>query len=89
VNQLQQDLSYTETPLTSAQAEQMAQLLAQTAPTGSDTPPSGNRNPGSVITDETLSRAQGVLSPAQLQALQEIQQQQQARAQLNRRMSLP
>jgi len=32
VNQLQQSLSYTDTPLTPAQADQLTQILAQTAP---------------------------------------------------------
>ncbi len=41
---------------------------------------------GVSITDATMAQAQGVLSPAQLQALQEIQQQQQAAAQLRDQM---
>lgn len=40
VNQLQQSLSYTNAPLTDAQAEQLVQILAQTNPRNS---PAGNR----------------------------------------------
>ena len=39
---------------------------------------------GVLITDETVARSQSVLSPAQVAALQEIQQEQQAGAQLGR-----
>lgn len=53
VNQLQQRLSTSDTPLTSAQAEQLVQILAnntpaptpRTAPTP-DAPPTGDRGPG-------------------------------------------
>ena len=41
VNELQQRLSYTNTPLTAAQAEQMVQILAATAPARSPGPPPG------------------------------------------------
>lgn len=115
VNQLQQSLSYTDTPLTTAQAGQLMQILADTstvngggAPgtggaavtyvnrTGSGnsmvvaviTPPpdGGGGFGGSLVTDETVTRAQSVLSTAQIQALREIQQQQQAAAQLRQQM---
>jgi hypothetical protein len=116
VNQLQQSLSYTDTPLTTAQADQLIQILTDTstvnggggAPgtggaavtyvnrTGSGnsmvvaviTPPpdGGGGFGGSLVTDETVTRAQSVLSTAQIQALREIQQQQQAAAQLRQQM---
>ena len=115
VNQLQQSLSYTDTPLTTAQVDQLMQILANTSPvngggapgtggaavayvnrTGSGnsmvvavgTPPpeGGGSFGGSLVTDETVTRAQSVLSPAQVQALREIQQQQQAAAQLRQQM---
>jgi|GEM_PF-260855 hypothetical protein len=109
VNQLQQSLSYTDTQLTTAQADQLMQILADTSPvngggtavayvnrTGSGnsmivavgTPPpdGGGGFGGSLVTDEALTRAQSVLSTAQIQALREIQQQQQAAAQLRQQM---
>lgn len=41
VNELQQRLSYTTTPLTAAQAEQMVQILATTSPTRAPNPANG------------------------------------------------
>jgi hypothetical protein len=82
--QLQQSLSYTGTPLTDAQSEQLVQILAANAPAarnvnGGTTQP----RPGSGrITDAAVIQAQGVLSAPQLQALQQLQQTQQARDQL-------
>jgi len=101
VNQLQQSLSYTSTPLTDAQTEQMVQLLAQAAPqrAANSTTPTRNMaftmggpmgymggGSGSTITPEAINLAQGVLSPPQLQALQQLQQQQQAQQQLQQAM---
>jgi hypothetical protein len=75
VTQLQQDLSYTETPLTDAQQTQMAQVMAQTNPGG-----------GTKVTDATVNLAQGVLSAPQLQALQNLQKLQQGAATLRNLM---
>jgi hypothetical protein len=114
VNQLQQSLGYTDTPLTTAQADQLMQILADTSPVngggvitsgaavayvnrtgpgnsmvvavGPPPPDGGGGLGGSQVTDEAVTRAQGVLSPAQIQALREIQQQQQAAAQLRQQM---
>ncbi len=95
VTQLEQSLSYTDAPLTSAQSEQMLQILSQTSPTGAASAqiviggPGGGPvggGAGSRITDATIASAQGVLSPPQVQALQEIQQQQLAQQQLARVM---
>ena len=114
VNQLQQSLSYTDTPLTTAQTDQLMQILADTSPvhgggvitsgaavgyfnrTGSGnsmavavgTPPPDGAGGfgGSLVTDEAVTRAQSVLSPAQIQALREIQQQQQTAAQLQQQI---
>jgi len=90
VNQLNQDLSYTDSPLTTAQRDQMVQIMAQTAPpktpanaAAPNTPPPGG---GNLVTDQTIALAQNVLSASQLQALQGIQQQQQANAQLQKLM---
>ena len=78
VNQLQQNLSFTDTPLTDAQKTQMNQLVAQS--------PSAGQN-GGVIDDSLISQSQGVLSPPQLQVLQNLQQTQQANQQLQRMMA--
>ena len=99
-NQLQQSLSYTSTPLSDDQANQLIQILAQTAP--ADSGSGGNRNgfffaAGNVnimagaggagqITDQAISQAQTVLSAPQVQALQQLQQQQQARQQMQQLM---
>ncbi|HTB81643.1 MAG TPA: hypothetical protein VK717_12230 [Opitutaceae bacterium] len=90
VNQLQQSLSYTGTPLQDTQAEQLVQLLASNASKTSN-PTSlralqGGGGPfgaqGAPITDQEITQAQGLLSQPQIAALQQIQQQQQAQAQM-------
>jgi hypothetical protein len=108
ISQLQQSLSYSDTQLSSSQADQLVQILAETSPNraggantvvggptvivmgaGSSGPVprslDGPWNAGP-ITDEAVARAQSVLSAPQVQALQEIQQQQQAAAQLRQLM---
>jgi hypothetical protein len=101
VNSLQQQLSYTQTPLTDDQANAMISLLAQSQPqrAGSGTAGTGNggdAGPGVMalvngggnarVTDESLAQAQGVLSAPQLSVLQQIQQQQQAQQQMQQLM---
>lgn len=78
VTQLEQNLSYTDAPLTAAQSEQLVQILASTANTGarSQTTPVPTRATAR-ISDEMIDRAGAVLSPTQLQALEDIRQQQQ------------
>lgn len=76
VNQLAQDLSLTDAPLTDAQRDQVTQIVAQT-----------NEKGGSSITADTLARAQAVLAPAQMQALQNLQQLQQSNRQLQQLIS--
>ena len=133
VNDLQQRLSYTSTPLTATQAEQLVQILAANAPqrpaasSGNvmvggpqeatfvfrgGPPPDGGAGPrgpdvgaimnivggpaagmlmgamdgvrigGPQVTPNAVAQAQGVLSPPQVAALQQIQQQQQAQQKL-------
>jgi hypothetical protein len=111
VNQLEQRLSYSTSPLTDIQSQQMVQILAATGRTGRNDnaaagggtairlamPLSGGNSQlnstvslltggGAMITPETVTRAQTVLAPNQLAALQEIQQEQQAGLQLGRTM---
>ena len=90
IDRLQQSLSYTSTPLTDAQANQLIQILAST------TPQSNNANGGprtflggnfgfggqAKITDTAINQAQGLLSQPQVAALQQLQQQQQAQTQM-------
>jgi len=89
VNQVQQSLSYSATPLTDDQATQLIQILAQ------DQPPSTgaasirsllNPNPTGNITPQALIDAAAVLAPAQVQALTQIQQAQVARQQMQQLM---
>lgn len=100
VNQLQQSLSYTGTPLTNDQADQMVQILAQNTPSSSNQASASNRATitaafgvgfgggqiSSPITDAAIAQAQTVLTAPQLQALQQLQQAQQAQAQLTQAM---
>jgi hypothetical protein len=89
VNQLQSDLSYSDAPLTGPQADQMVQILSQTAGVpagGMGAGVNGGPGGGPAITDATIEQAQAVLAPPQLEALRAIQQQQQTNAQLQRLM---
>ena len=92
VERLEQRLSYTDSPLSSEQSEQLVAVLAAT----SSEPTNSNRGPrnaaariglpggggGAQITEATIQQASSVLNTAQLQALQQVQQEQQAQAQL-------
>lgn len=101
VNTLQQQLSYTQAPLTDDQANAMIALLAQDQPqrAGNGTAGTGNggdQGPGFMamingggnarVTDDALTQAQSVLSAPQLSVLQQIQQQQQAQQQMQQLM---
>jgi hypothetical protein len=79
INQLQQNLSFTDSPLTDDQKAQLVQIMTQSAPAG--------QAGGSTITDAVISQAQGVLSAPQVQALRNLQQTQQANAQLQALLS--
>ncbi|MBX3735531.1 MAG: hypothetical protein KF715_02485 [Candidatus Didemnitutus sp.] len=95
VSQLQQRLSYTDAPLTDAQSEQLVQLLATTTEqknpsAGGVRTPAGRLgfggNGGAQITDNALQQSATVLSASQQQALQQLQAEQQAQAQLAKLM---
>ena len=101
VNSLQQQLSYTQTPLTDDEANQMIALLSQTQPqragngtsgtsSGGDPGPSAmslvNGGGTARVTNDGVTQAQGVLSAPQLAALQQIQLQQQAQQQMQQLM---
>lgn len=95
VTQLEQRLSYSSTPLSPAQSTQMVAILAATspAPSGPVTPLGAMGDPGRTravpVTDATLNQALGVLAAPQLDALRQIQQEQQAQAQLSKAMRTP
>jgi len=79
-------LSYTATPLSGAQSQQLVDILGRTGPLRTSDVGGGNAANNSTVTDATIAAAQGVLAPPQVQALQEIQQQQQAGRELQRLM---
>lgn len=102
VGQLEQRLSYSGAPLRADQVDQLARILADTNPSRTETRASGAvmfASPdspvgmqtamyfgGATINDDALARAQGVLSAPQMEALRQLQQEQQARAQLSQDM---
>jgi hypothetical protein len=71
IERLEQSLSASPTPLTDDQASQMVQILARTEEQGP-----GPKTIYSRISAQTLALATGLLSEPQLQALQQLQQQQ-------------
>ena len=70
VSQIEQRLSYSSTPLTTAQADQLVTILSTQQTSAS--------RGAAQITDQVITQAAGVLSPPQLTALQELQATQQA-----------
>jgi len=100
VNQLAQSLSYTSTPLTSDQSEQMVQILAANTPPSASSGGNGIRTTiaaafgggfgaaqvNTPITNDAITQAATVLAPAQVLALQQLQAAQQAQAQLQAAM---
>jgi hypothetical protein len=86
VNQVQQSLSYSATPLTDDQAAQLVQILAQDAPQSANGASNIrnllNPNPTSPVTAQALADAASVLAPAQVQALQQLMLAQNARQQM-------
>lgn len=105
VAQLEQRLSYSSSPLTDTQTNQMVALLAannqstsQKTNTGStpNAASTGVRNGGAqfrngsgnvAITDAVITGSQGILTGPQMAALVQLQQEQQAQAQLAAQMS--
>lgn len=76
VNQINQSLTYSGTPLSTHQAQQLTNIIAQNSPEG---------RPG-VITDQTITLARGMLTPDQVAALQKVQAEQEARAFVRQQM---
>lgn len=99
VNQLQQSLSYTASPLTDAQSQQLVSLLQQTGSSGNGGGgfgggmggggwggPAGGGGGTAQITQQVIAQAGSFLSPAQVSALQQLQQAQQAQQQMGQLM---
>lgn len=97
VNQLEQRLSYSGTPLTVEQSEALVQVLADNpAEQGNVGRAAAVRTPagrvafggsgGAAISETAVAQAATVLSQSQVQALQQLQQEQQAQAQLAQMM---
>jgi hypothetical protein len=99
VNQLSQSLSYTSSPLTDAQSQQLVQILADNSAStsnnqrrnnggfGGEMGGPGGFGGGSVtISDAAVAQAQSVLGSTQLQALTNLQQQQKAQQELAQAM---
>lgn len=92
VSQLEQRLSYSSTPLTSSQSDQLVSILAANTPASTENNPlraafgGGPMGGGTKITDATIAAAQGVLTAPQVTALQQLQQEQQAQAELAKTM---
>lgn len=94
VDQLEQRLSYSSTPLTAEQSSQVLALLASTQPaTNTNAGPEINlagRGPlgpfigrgTAAITDQALQQSAGILAAPQIEALRQLQQEQQAQRDL-------
>jgi hypothetical protein len=79
VSQLDQRLGYTSTPLNATQSDFLVNALAASGTAEQGGP--GNWGGGgsrALITDEVIQKAQSVLTPAQVSALQQLQSEQQA-----------
>lgn len=87
VNQLAQSLSYGSAPLNDAQSQQLIDILAKTSESNGNRRQGGFGGGGNVtITDAALTAAAGVLNPAQLAALTEMQRQQKAQEELRQQL---
>lgn len=96
VTQIDQRLSYSSTPLTSTQSDFLINALASssTAAEGTDQPLGGGGGPGNwggnnnsaTITDAVIQQAQSVLTANQVEALKQVQTEQQAQAKVRELM---
>jgi hypothetical protein len=90
VDRVQQRLSYTGEALSEQQASSLVSVLAQASPAEVSQPnrgPLGFRGGGGnvTLTDASVAQASAFLSGSQVKALQELQREQQAQAELARR----
>jgi hypothetical protein len=102
VNTLQQQLSYTQTPLTDDEASAMISLLQQNQPQRAGSGTSGTNTGGETggpslmalvngggnarVTNDAITQASSLLSAPQIAVLQQIQEQQQAQQQMQQLM---
>jgi len=88
VSQLNQTLSALATPLTTAQSDFLVQALSTPAATAQSSAQGGGPwgRGGTTITDAVIEQAQNVLSPAQVDALRQLQTQQQAQQTIRQMM---
>jgi len=77
INDLSQKLVYSSQPLNDTQSQMLTNILAETGQQNGRT---------TLITDATITRAQGVLMPSQVAALQKLQAEQQAQQLLQTKM---
>lgn len=77
VNDLSQKLTISGQPLNDAQSQMLTRILAETGQ-------QSGRN--TLVTDNTIARAQGVLMPSQVEALKKLQAEQQAQQLLQAKM---
>lgn len=90
VDRVQQRLSYTDQPLTDQQAASLVQVLAANTPAPAGTGGAASVrpffSPGSgTITTQAIEQARGILAPSQIAALETLQREQEAQAELMRR----
>lgn len=91
VNDLNQRLGYAAQPLNDNQAKMLTSILTETGQAsnqGGQGGPGGQwgRNNGVLITDATITRAQGVLMPSQVEVLKKMQAEQQAQQVMQTKM---
>lgn len=91
--QLEQRLSYTSTPLNPNQTEQLVTLLAAANPNANASPQTGFFGGGfmpgrgsTTITDAVVTQSQTILNSQQVDALRQLQQEQQAREQIRQQI---
>jgi hypothetical protein len=91
VNQVAQSLSFTNSPLSDSQAQQLIQVMADNSNQNTFNPTSfrallTGTTPSSPITDAEITQASSFLSPDQIAALQQEQQAQRAQAEIQRQL---
>ncbi|HEX2101168.1 MAG TPA: hypothetical protein VHF69_10915 [Candidatus Synoicihabitans sp.] len=97
ISQVERRLSYSGAPLSAAQSEALVNILATTGASrggGAETSATGavfaiaggtvaGRIGGAMITDAVIAQAQGILTPAQLDALRAVQAEQEAQQRIS------
>lgn len=84
--QLEQRLSYTSTPLTPEQSAQLVRILANTSGRPGTAPTPARGFSSSLVTDAAINQALGTLAGPQIEALRELQREQQLQSELGATM---